>query len=171
MGIFQHEIIEPIQKIRKQVQTELQHESPVHYWDELPLCLLARFKKSHWLKLHRSLGEGAELSLMQIYRSNVHCSCNAVFVLQFSSEFSRVFQSISQAPGHISHMQARVHQQDEFFDLVDLLLRHLPPSPSLLGLEWIFLCSPCVSQGDSQEYRSWNFSYVIMVKFYPIFFS
>ena len=45
-----------------------------------------------------------------------------------------MIQTISKAAGHISHVRVWV-QSVEFFDLVDLLLRHLPPSTSFLGLE------------------------------------
>ena len=73
-----------------------------------------------------------------------------VLVLRFLSEFSGMFQTISQAAGHISHVRVWV-QPDEFFDPVDLLLHHLPPSTSILGLDWISLCSPRVTQGDFQR--------------------
>ena len=46
MGIVKHESLGSIQNIRRGVQTELQHGSPGHYWDGLPV----RFKKSHRLK-------------------------------------------------------------------------------------------------------------------------
>ena len=76
----------------------------------------------------------------------------------------------AQTAGQILHVQIRV-QPEDFFDLVDLLLRHckLSPTTSLLGLEWMGLVE---SHKDILKgYRFRNILCVIMVEFLSILTS
>ena len=165
MGIFTHDIINPSKTLEERFRPNFNICVTGALLGRTSFVSPCAIQEELLAKAPEVLGKEATYRWFKLIAGQF--SCNTVFVLQFSSVFSRVFQSISQAAGHISHVRVWV-QPDEFFDLVDLLLRRLPPSPAFWGLSESY-CALLESYREILKgCRSWNFSCTVMVKFGPI---
>ena len=128
MGIFTHEIINPSKTLEERLRPNFNICVTGALLGRTSFVSPCAIQEELLAKAPEALGKEATYRWFKLIAGQF--SCNTVFVLQFSSVFSRVFQSISQAAGHISHVRVWVQRTNSSTWSICCFVVCLLPQPS-----------------------------------------